>query len=45
MKNAALASTLPSIAQTLRGAGYSTDFLYGGDLTFTNMRGYLVATG
>ena len=45
MKNAALASTLPSIARTLRGAGYSTDFLYGGDLTFTNMRGYLVATG
>ncbi len=36
---------LPSIASTLRGAGYATSFLYGGDINFTNMRSYVLGTG
>lgn len=36
---------LPSIAASLRRAGYSTEFLYGGDINFTNTNGYLMATG
>lgn len=45
MKVPALVQHLPSIARTLRGAGYSTSFLYGGDINFTGTHGYLVATG
>ena len=37
--------TLPSIASTLSRTGYRTDFLYGGDINFTNMQSYLRATG
>ena len=37
--------TLPSIARTLQKEHYKTSFLYGGDINFTNMRSYLVATG
>ena len=37
--------TLPSIARTLQREHYKTSFLYGGDINFTNMRSYLVATG
>lgn len=36
---------LPSLAHTLAGAGYRTSFVYGGDIFFTNMHGYLVAGG
>lgn len=36
---------LPSIAQTLAGEGYNTEFVYGGDINFTNTNGYLRATG
>lgn len=36
---------LPSIAKTLQAQGYQTSYLYGGDINFTNMRGYLVSTG
>lgn len=36
---------LPSIAASLRQAGYATEFLYGGDINFTNTNGYLLATG
>lgn len=36
---------LPSIASSLRQAGYATEFLYGGDINFTNTNGYLLATG
>ncbi|MGN1242394.1 MAG: LTA synthase family protein, partial [Alloprevotella sp.] len=36
---------LPSIAASLRQAGYATEFLYGGDINFTKMKGYLSATG
>ena len=37
--------TLPSIAATLRTRGYTTHYLYGGDINFTNMRSYLLSTG
>ena len=36
---------LPSIARSLRDAGYSTSFMYGGDLNFTNTSSYLYGTG
>ena len=36
---------LPSIARTLLQEGYHTSYLYGGDINFTNMRGYLVSSG
>ena len=37
--------TLPAIAATLRSQGYTTHYLYGGDINFTNMRSYLLSTG
>ena len=37
--------TLPAIAEGLSKAGYKTDFLYGGDINFTNMKSYLLSTG
>ncbi|MDR0988408.1 MAG: LTA synthase family protein [Prevotellaceae bacterium] len=37
--------SLPSIAGTLRRAGYRTGYYYGGDANFTNMRSYLMASG
>ncbi len=45
MKKERLCAKLPSIARTLAGAGYGTEFLYGGDINFTNLNGYLIATG
>ena len=36
---------LPSIASTLRVAGYDLSYYYGGDVNFTNMRSYLRASG
>lgn len=36
---------LPSLAKSLKQAGYSTSFLYGGDINFTNMNSYLLSTG
>ena len=36
---------LPNLAATLLNEGYSTHYIYGGDINFTNMRGYLVAGG
>ena len=45
MKMASKVKTLPSLARTLKGEGYSTTFLYGGDIDFTNTRGYLLSTG
>ena len=45
MKMAQKCETLPSIARTLKGKGYATTFLYGGDANFTNARGYLTSTG
>lgn len=45
MKLAGVAGRMPSIAGSLRRAGYHTEFVYGGDINFTNMNGYLVSTG
>ena len=45
MKMPEKSRTLPSIASTLQKEGYHTDYLYGGDINFTNMRSYLIATG
>lgn len=45
MKIPAKSGLLPSIARTLQKAGYKTDFLYGGDINFTNMRSYFTSTG
>ena len=38
MKVSNLCQSLPNIARTLGDAGYTTDFLYGGDINFTNMQ-------
>ena len=45
MKMPEKSRSLPSIASTLQKEGYHTDYLYGGDINFTNMRSYLIATG
>lgn len=45
MKMPKRAESLPSIARSLQGEGYKTSYLYGGDINFTNMRSYLIATG
>ena len=45
MKDAKRSRTLPSIASSLKSAGYSNTFIYGGDINFTNMSGYLYSTG
>src|SRR5574344_671453 len=45
MKIPSKSRTLPSVARTLSSVGYSTNFLYGGDIDFTNMRSYLLSTG
>ena len=36
---------LPSIAGSLREAGYEAHYYYGGDADFTNMRSYLMSSG
>ena len=45
MKMPEKSQTMPSLAHTMAKEGYSTCYLYGGDINFTNMRSYLVATG
>lgn len=45
MKSTAKSQELPSLASELARAGYTNTFLYGGDINFTNMRGYLYSTG
>lgn len=45
MKQPELASRLPSIARSLRSAGYNTGLLYGGDINFTNAQAYFRSTG
>ena len=45
MKIPAKSRTLPSIAEKLVKEGYTTDFLYGGDINFTNMKSYLLGSG
>ena len=45
MKVPAKSRTLPAIAGKLRQEGYKTQFLYGGDINFTNMKSYLLQSG
>ena len=45
MKETALCQSLPGMARTLGKAGYTADFLYGGDINSGNMKGYLSAGG
>lgn len=45
MKYPRKTQNLPAIAGSLRNAGYSTKYYYGGDADFTNMRSYLMSSG
>ena len=45
MKMPQKSRSLPGIARTLKAQGYQTTYVYGGDINFTNMRSYLIATG
>ena len=36
---------ISSIARSLKKEGYDTEYLYGGDINFTKMKGYLISTG
>ena len=45
MKIPAKSRSLPAISEELVKAGYQTDFLYGGDINFTNMKSYLLSKG
>ena len=45
MKMASKVKSLPSLAASLKRVGYTSSFLYGGDVDFTNTRGYLYSTG
>ena len=45
MKHLKKAQSLPSLPRSLKEAGYSRRYYYGGDADFTNMRGYLVGQG
>lgn len=45
MKMPDMCHKLPAFPRLLRKAGYKTSFRYGGDVDFTNMRGYLYEAG
>ena len=45
MKIPAKSRTLPCLAATLNSHGYTSSFLYGGDINFTNMQSYLRTGG
>ena len=45
MKYPRKTNNLYGMARSLRQAGYDTQYVYGGDANFTNMRSYLMATG
>ena len=45
MKMSTKVGHISSIARTLRKEGYDTEYLYGGDINFTKMKGYLISTG
>lgn len=45
MKIPAKSGKLPGIAASLVRNGYQTDFVYGGDINFTNMKSYFTTTG
>ncbi|MCR5361364.1 MAG: LTA synthase family protein [Bacteroidales bacterium] len=45
MKDQQRCNNLQYLSRRLRENGYATNFLYGGDVNFTNMRGFLTAGG
>lgn len=45
MKHVSKAETLPSVSASLNGAGYTSEYFYGGDANFTNMKAYLASAG
>ncbi len=45
MRTPGMSDKLPSIAHALSAQGYSTHYLYGGDIKIMGKSGYLVATG
>ncbi len=45
MKSPVKSQSLPAIAGSLSQAGYHNTFLYGGDINFTNMKGYIYSAG
>lgn len=45
MKLPTKSRTLPAISEELAKVGYATDFIYGGDINFTNMKSYLLSKG
>ncbi|MDR2534312.1 MAG: sulfatase-like hydrolase/transferase [Tannerellaceae bacterium] len=45
MKYPAKCASLPSLAKSLSAEGYSTEMLYGGDITYTNMLSYFNGSG
>lgn len=45
MKMPKVVEHLPGLASRMAREGYSTSFLYGGDINFTNTKGYLKRTG
>ena len=45
MKLPSKCEKLPSIARSLQQEGYLTEYLYGGDINFTNTNGYLLSIG
>lgn len=45
MKMSNKVAHLSSIARSLQREGYATEYLYGGDINFTKMKGYLISTG
>ena len=45
MKRPDLMRYLPSIASSLKDAGYTTSMTFGGDIDYTNMRMYFMETG
>jgi phosphoglycerol transferase MdoB-like AlkP superfamily enzyme len=45
MKLPVKSRNLPSVAKSLTKVGYKSDFLYGGDIDFTNMKSYFWSTG
>ena len=45
MKVSSKCDKLPSIARTLAREGYYARYIYGGDINFTNTKGYLIGTG
>lgn len=45
MKRPDLCRNLPSLASSLKAAGYATSMTFGGDIDYTNMRMYFMETG